>query len=284
MRARSLSLTTAVILAWSGALQGQPKPRLTEWERGIALEAPGERGRGVHFWFYEWNMFDAVSPGQHTHGTFRSVRTFNAEGTKATLALPGLRLSVDSVAGGADLLLEVTNTSGHDWPELAGIIPCLSPGRVEATMRPAAPPFFHVPLDPRFADHERKRTFFVSRDGLALLGSRDIHFNGDLRAAVDRVSDGGQFVFSNKWPTSEINSEAGLLIRESADGRWVTGIGWDDYVSVQGHNPWSCMHVCVRVGPLPRGHTRSVRGKLYLFRGSKANCLTKFRDDFPSRR
>ena len=36
-----------------------------------------------------------------------------------------------------------------------------------------------------------------------------------------------------RWPTAEPNARAGLLIRESNDGRWVTGIAWEDYVSVQ---------------------------------------------------
>lgn len=155
---------------------------------------------------------------------------------------------------------------------------------METAPTAATPSFFHVPLNPQFADPEYKRTFFLARDGLAPLASRDIHFNGDLRAVVDRASDHGQFVFSKKWPTSEVDAQAGLLIRESADGQWVTGIGWEDYLSVQGHNPWNCMHACVRVGPLARKQTKTVRGKLYLFRGTRAACLAKFREDFPSRR
>ena len=286
MRARRLLCTTAaVVLAWNSTLWGQTKPRLAEWERGVALQAPGPPGMAVYFWFYEWNMFDAVSPGQHTQGTFHSVRTLDSAGAEAVLGLPGLRLLVRVVSGGADLRLQATNTTGRDWPAIAGIIPCLSPGRVQAaTPTPATESFFHVPRNPEFADPDRKRTYFLARDGLALLASRDIHFNGDLRAAVDRASARGPFVFSKKWPTSEVNAGAGLLVRESVDGRWVTGVGWEDFLSVQGHNPWNCMHACVRVGPLAPGQTKTIRGKLYLFQGGRNECLARFREDFPARR
>ena len=284
MRTRHLTwLMVSVVLAGNAPLRSQTKPRLTEWERGVALEAPDRRGMALYYWFYEWNMFEAVSPGQHTQGTFKSVRKLNPEGTEATLELPGLRLSMSAVAGGADLRLQVTNTTGYDWPETAGIIPCWNPGSKEPARTSETPTFFHVPRNLQFTDPERKRTYFLAGDGLTPLASREIHFNSDLRVAVDRASDHGQFVFSKKWPTSAVNAQAGLLIRESADGQWVTGVAWEDYLSVQGHNPWNCMHACVRVGPLARKQTKTIRGKLYLFKGSKTDCLAKFRKDFSSR-
>ena len=77
-----------------------------------------------------------------------------------------------------------------------------------------------------------------------------------------------------------MNAGAGLLLRESEDGRWVTGIAWDDYLSVQGHNPWNCMHACIRVGPLKPKQSKTVRGKLYLLPGARQECLARFREDF----
>ncbi len=285
MRARNLPwIIIAAVLAGNTPLRSQTKPRLTEWERGVALEAPDWSGMALYYWFYEWNMFEAMSPGQHTSGSFHSARKLNPEGTEATLEHPGLRLSMSAVAGGADLRLQVTNTTGYDWPELAGIIPCWSPGSKEPARTTETPKFFHVPRNTQFVDPERKRTYFLAGDALTPLASREIHFNSDLRVAVDRASDHGQFAFSKKWPTSAANAQAGLLIRESADGQWVTGVAWEDYLSVQGHNPWNCMHACVRVGPLARKQTKTIRGKLYLFRGTKAACLAKFRADFPSQR
>lgn len=281
MRARHLLwIAAAVVLAGNAPLRVQTKPRLNEWERGVALEAPDRRGMALYFWFYEWNMFEAISPGQHTQGTFHSARKLNPEGTEAPLGLPGLRLSISAVAGGADLQLQVTNSTGHDWPELARIIPCWNPGRVETARTAGTPSFFHVPLNPQFADPEYKRTFFLAGDGLAPLASRDIHFNGDLRAVVDCASDHGQFVFSRKWPTSEVDAQAGLLIRGSANAQWVTGIGWEDYLSVHAHNPWNCMHAGVRVGPLARKQTKTVRGKFHLFRGPRAGAWQSSRKTF----
>lgn len=57
---------SALLLTLSLPLRGQPKPRLAEWERGVALQAPGRPGMAVNYWFYEWNMFDAVLRGQPT--------------------------------------------------------------------------------------------------------------------------------------------------------------------------------------------------------------------------
>ncbi len=270
-----------LVLSASGALRAQSRPRLIEWERGVALQAPGAGGMVMYLWFYEWNMFEAVSPGQHTQGTFKLPRRVDPGGAEAVLGPPSLCLRVRAVPGGADLSLEVTNETNYDWPELAGVIPCWSPGRLVDAKASNPPAFYHVPANRQFADSEHTRTFFLTRDGLAPLASRDIHFNGRLRDRLNRASANGQFVFSNKWPTSNTDAAAGLLIRESADGKWVTGVGWEDYLSVQGHNPWNCMHACVRVGPLKKGERKTVRGRVYLFPGDRAACLARFQKDFP---
>lgn len=228
----------------------------------------------MYLWFYEWNMFEAMSPGQHTHGAYNLDRSINDGGARAAIRSPALRLSATAIRGGVELSLTVTNNTTYDWPDIAGIIPCWSPGRVEGT-DPSAP----SPLNVQLADARRDKTLFLSREGLTALTSRAIHFRDDLRASVDRASDKGSFLFSNKWPTSEVNAAAGFLIRESEDGKWVTGVGWEDYLSVQGHNPWSCMHVCVRVGPLKRNQSKTIRGRLYLFQGTRQDCLARFRRD-----
>jgi hypothetical protein len=137
-------------------------------------------------------------------------------------------------------------------------------------------------LNRNFADPQRNKTFFVSAAGMDVLNSRAIHFNPRFRLAVDRAAGGSAFVFSSKWPTSDVNATVGLLVRESEDGRWVTGIGWEDHLSVQGHNPWSCMHTCIRVGALKPNESRTIRGRLYLFNGTKEDCLAKFGKAFPA--
>ncbi|MGH9672168.1 MAG: hypothetical protein ACRD44_03225 [Bryobacteraceae bacterium] len=240
----------------------QERPRIIEWERGVALEAPGGAAT-MYLWFYEWNMFDAMAPGQHTKGTYDNERHINRDGTAAEIRAAAIQLLVSAVRGGAELTLRVTNTTDGPWPAIAGIIPCWNPGRVEGT-NPSSP----EPLNRNFADPGKSRTFFANASGPTALTSREIHFNHTLRALVDREPDSRQFVFSSKWPTSPVNATAGYIVRSSEDGRWVTGIGWDDYLSVQGHNPWSCMHACARVGPLGPSESKTIRGRLALFRGS----------------
>jgi hypothetical protein len=80
----------------------------------------------VFLWFYEWNMFDAVKKGEHTLGTFKWPRTVNEAQTEAVVGSDDLRVKAKASDGGADLLLTITNKSDHDWPEIAGIIPCFN--------------------------------------------------------------------------------------------------------------------------------------------------------------
>jgi hypothetical protein len=223
-------------------------------------------------------MFEAMAAGQHTKGTYVLPRRLSATGAEAVVDAPQLQLTLRVKADGAELSLRVTNRTSYRWPETAGIIPCWNPGQVPGT-NPSMP----KPLNPNFSDPWRTKTFYLSESGLTPLDSRAIHFNVALRPAADAAAKAGRFAWSNKWPTSDENAHAGLLLRESEDGRWVTGIAWEDFVSVQGHNPWYCMHNCVRVGPLQPGESCTVRGRMYLFRGTKEECLARFERDFPAR-
>jgi len=261
-----------VLLMAAVLAAAEPSPRLMEWERGVALQQQGRADLTMFLWFYEWNMFEAMSPGQHTPGSFKTKREIHA--SRAVITYPGLHLSAEAVADGARLLLKVTNVSGHDWPEVAAIIPCWNPGKVDGTPSPV-----RQPLNVNFADSDHDRSYFHSATGLTLLDSRAIHFNSRCRAVLN-----SEFVFSNKWPTSDVDATRGLLVRESADRTWVTGIGWEDYLSVQGHNPWSCLHASIRVGPLKRGESKTIRGRLFLFQGSRQNALERFDREFPGRR
>jgi hypothetical protein len=247
-------------------------PRVVEWERGIALEPPGHSELTMYLWFYEWNMFEAMAPGPHTHGTYLLDRRVDANGARITSAAVDFRLK--PVADGAEMLLTVRNLTGRPWPAIAAIIPCWSPGQVEGT-----DPNMPMPKSVGFADASRKDTEFLSETGVTVLTNRAIHFNRKLRREADAASDNGTHAFSHKWPTSEENARAGVLVRRSMDGEWVTGVGWEDFLSVQGHNPWSCMHVGVRVGPLPPGGSKTIRGRLYLFRGTTEECWRRARRD-----
>ena len=47
-----------------------PDIRLSEWERGVSVDSTGQPDMRGYLWFYEWHMFDAVTPGQHTRGNW----------------------------------------------------------------------------------------------------------------------------------------------------------------------------------------------------------------------
>lgn len=264
-----------LVLLAAALAAAEPLPRLMEWERGVALRQQDRDDLTMFLWFYEWNLFEAMSPGQHTPGSFKTKRDISA--SRGTITYPGLDLRVEAAPDGARLTLKVTNVSGHDWPELAAIIPCWNPGKVDGV-----PSAVRQPLNVNFADSERDRSYFHSAGGLTLLDSRAIHFNHRWRAALDKIEASTGFVFSSKWPTSEVNANRGLLVRESADRKWVTGIGWEDYLSVQGHNPWSCLHASIRVGPLKRGESKTIRGRLFLFPGNRQDALDRWHREFPN--
>jgi hypothetical protein len=234
---------------------------------GICLSRREQPAVAMFLWLYEWNLFDAVEKGEHTHGTVLPNKVIDAGQEEATVSSNAIEFRFKGVGDGAVVLLTITNRSEHDWPPSAAVIPCFNPG--PATLRSKG-----------FSDDQRSRTYFLAAEGLKPLRAREIHFRRELRTLIDQLSPSGRFVFSQKWPTSSENAAGGLLLRESEDGAWVTGIAWEDYVAVQGHNPWKCMHLAVRVGPLARGETKKVRGRVYLFRGNRNDGLAKYRKEF----
>ena len=254
-----------VVAALGAGVRQAPGVRLFQWEEGLGLEAAGRPDMKMYLRFYEWNLFDAVESGQQTRAGFaRFKRNVSPDRQTAELTSDDMRLTAEAEPDGATLRLTVSNRSDHDWPDAAGIIPCFTPG-VQSLANPA------------FAN---KNSFFLGRDGLVQLYEREIHFAHELREAVDALGREKGLAFSDKWATSPVDATGGLLARESNDRRWVTGIAWERFVSVQGHNFWDCLHVCVRVGPLRRGESRTVRGRLYLFRGDRNDCLRRYRAEF----
>ena len=214
-------------------------------------------------------MFGTMRPEQHTRGNWTNRVSVTSDGRSATVVSgnPGIQLELQAVRDGAQMRLNVTNRSQHDWPELAALIACFNPG----------------PEMTRNRQFANTKTWFPGPDGLASLAmkySREIHFNSSLRLAVDGAADSdGKYVWSDKWPKSAVDAVDGLIIRVSTDGNWVTGIAWNRFLSCQGHNPWECMHLSARLGPLKRGESRQLRGHIYLFRGSKENVLELWQDD-----
>ena len=219
----------------------------------------------VYLWFYEWHMFDAVTPGQHTRGNWKNRAEVSRLKAKLVNGNPGVELEVKAVDDGAELKLTVTNRSKHDWPALASMVACFNPG----------------PDATRNREFANTKTWFNSANGLKRLAGkapREIHYNQTLKELIAKEADAdGRYAWSEKWPRSEVDAVDGLIIRESTSGGWVTGIAWDRFLAAQGHNPWECMHLSVRVGPLKRGETRSVKGRVYLFQGTKKELLDRYR-------
>ncbi|HYV97612.1 MAG TPA: hypothetical protein VE967_09175 [Gemmatimonadaceae bacterium] len=264
-----------------GHITVEPATQVFPWERGIAVESRGEKGMAVFLWIYEWTMFGAVNSGEHTLGAFEPFqRSANPAQTEATAVDDEFRMTLKASETGADLFLEVTNKSDHDWPDLASIIPCLSPGLTGGNLneRHGVAEGLLPPRNPAFAN---EKTFFLGPAGLELLHGREIHFNTQFRPQLDAASPNGGFSWSQKWPTAKPDAAGGIIMRESTDGVWVAGIAWDAFLSVQAHNPWRCMHLAVHVGPLKRNESKKIRGKLYLLKGTKEDCLRLYRADFP---
>jgi hypothetical protein len=272
-----LLLALTAVIAPVGA--AEPAAIVFEWERGLGLRIAAQPSTEMYFWIYEWNMFEAMQPGQHTHGSYEWSKAVSSDATEGIVDSPAMTLRMRAVPDGAELTLRVTNTTAAAWPAVAGIIPCWNPGMI-----PGSNPSMPVSKNQNFADPWRKRSYFVSADGLSPLASRALHFHSAYRGAAEHLSEGGRFLFSNKWPSSEVDAVAGVLVRESEDGKWVTAVAWEDVLAVQGHNPWNCLHVCVRLGALKPGESRTVRGRLYLFEGNRDECLARYRRDFPTAR
>ena len=72
-----------------------------------------------------------------------------------------------------------------------------------------------------------------------------------------------------------VRTEVGAIIRESDDGNWVAGIAWDNFLSAQGHNPWTCVHLSRRAGALALDEFVTRHGRIYLFDGNVPDCLLK---------
>lgn len=254
--------------------------KLSIWDRGVKLTSPTDDGLFAYLWFYEWNMFEAVREGEHTNGTADWKWGLVSTQSYAQTSGDWFDLSVTAVEDGAELLLKVTNTTDRSWPEIAAIIPCFNPG-YDGPKRTNAVP------NPNFFDDTHDHTYFYGENGLDILAGdapREIHFNDTWFTTIEsreKQRDDGQYVWYHKWPTSKRNAHRGLLARESEDRSQTMAIVWEDFLTAQGHNPWKCMHLSIRVGPLEPGESKSIRGKMYLFEGNKEDLLQKLKKDFP---
>ena len=272
----TLSLAFLAITVTCFAEEDGRLMKLSPVKGGIKVESlNGEQGYAF-LWFYEWHMFDAVKKEAHSKGLSHWEWSFGPEGDTAEVSSKWLNFEVKANEEDADLTLKIRNISEHDWPQIAGIIPCMHPGRAGIGQR-----------NPAFTDDTHESTWFLAEKGLELIkgtSSREIHFNHELKEALtewgENTGNGGKFKFSFKWPTSTRDAYAGFMVRESSDKQWVMGIAWDSFLAAQGHNPLKCMHLSIQVGPLKKGEEKTIKGKIYLFTGTKEDCLQRYKKDW----
>jgi hypothetical protein len=241
----------------------EPAPlALESWERGIALRSLEDEGMDMYLWFYEWNLLGAFGPGDSSPGAYHEGRVSVApDGRSARVELPYAALACAVDADGVALELTVTNPLDRPFGELASIVPCFNPGPEERRTHALAHHF---------------ATYYAGATGLERAPEREMHFNAAYRERLEQLSPALEFAFSSKWPTSAHDAHGGLLLRESRDGRFVTGIAWEDFLGAQAHNPWQCLHLAVRVGPLAPGASRTIRGRIWHFAGGREELYQRW--------
>jgi hypothetical protein len=257
----------ALGLALVAAACPAPRPRdppleLFAWERGLAVRARGSEPMPMYLWFYEWNLFGAREAGDLSAGRWDFAREIAPDGGSGRIRGDGIELAARVEDDGVALELTIENQSDRDWPEQASIVACFNPGPKESRT---------------FEMGHHRKTYLLGEDGLVRFADRAMHFDARARPRLAELSPELEFAFSERWPTSAQDAHAGLLLRESLGGGWTAGVAWEDWLAVQAHNPWLCLHVATKVGPLARGERRVVRGRLWLFPGDAAEGLRRFR-------
>ena len=245
---------------------------LLGWKRGFKIHPAAMPEARLFFWFYEWNLFGAYTEGTYTRGVANNKIEIRQEESGDRVVFhswnPGLRLLAKPVRDGVELVLEIENTTERNWPKLASIVPCLTPG-LERN---------------RTENFDTLDTYFLGADGLQLTidnkSWRSMHFNHELREEIFAQGKYGEFPWSFRWPTSFRDAERGLMLRESKDDKWVVGVAWERFLSIQGHNPYHCLHVSIQVGPLKIGEKRQIRGKVYMMRGDRNDLVKRYYADF----
>jgi hypothetical protein len=157
----------------------------------------------------------------------------------------GITLEYQAVQDGVELLLTVKNTSkDYTWPVLAGLGPCLTPGNTRGEPVNIGVGNSDPPICANFADNDSRyietanrwfwqfgpqspsRTYFLGPEGLRELITMRHHFNSLYKERIEheitdnpRQREGYASFFTMFHPTSDIDVQDGLMIRESQDGK-----------------------------------------------------------------
>jgi hypothetical protein len=174
---------------------------------------------------------------------------------------PGSRNEFDGSAGvindeEIEYRLNFTNTGEEKWGRGSSSLICLISGGV-----------------PAFHDYEGHRTF--------------VHECGKGFVDIDAIQ-GGVWAEHRMWG-GKVPALAGdrpaverFMVKVSRDGEFVLGIATDDATGVSCNHQlrMSCIHSNPLWGPLSPGESKNVRGKIYLFRGTREDVLDRYDQDF----
>jgi hypothetical protein len=75
-------------------------------------------------------------------------------------------------------------------------------------------------------------------------------------------------------------ADNGLIIRESKNRQWASGMYWERTAYLANRFPADCLHSAVEFGPLQAGKSRTVKGKFYLMEANKEELLNHWQADF----
>jgi hypothetical protein len=71
----------------------------------------------------------------------------------------------------------------------------------------------------------------------------------------------------------------GLIVRESLDRRYASGMYWERTAYISNRHHADCVHAALDFGPLKEGESRTVQGRFYFVRGSRDDLLALFDRD-----
>lgn len=193
---------------------------------------------------------------------------------------------LNPVKDGVEILL-IVNTYNRGLPEYYGIQSCFRLGgktNTEWRKKTANIPEFSE-FDLWASDSTKPSLTYIQRKGkwesipgtTKTLGART-----PLGETIDSLRTEGKL-------ESEVGSynakmlepiDNGLIIRTDMSNTWVCGIVWEQASHVTDHHPADCLHSIVNIGNIPPYSKKAFRGKIYWFKGTKADLFNHYKDDF----
>ena len=192
------------------------------------------------------------------------------------------------VEDGIEILLEI-KTYEEGLPEYYGVQQCFRMGgitnedwRQEIAKTPA---FSEYDLWDKEGDNQKTSLTYVVRSNHweslppeeKCVGART-----PLGIAVDHLRTEGKMMdeVGPYMASMQMPIDLSLITRTDAEGKWVSGIYWEQTSHVTDHHPADCIHSIINIGNIPPRSSKVLRGKIYWFEGSKDNLLRHFKQDF----